>query len=62
MAGDDEVTATLEYGPIEFSDTGEYLGYMPLSVHGEAAVNHDHLLKQAATALDLRFEQWKVLK
>lgn len=55
------VTATVEYGPIEYDAHGNYAGYMPITADGLpcSGFTHDETLARAATALRARFGDWK---
>ena len=59
---DSTLTATIEYGPLELdAASGEYGGYTPATLDGEAAVaglTHDETLRIARQALDERFARW----
>ena len=57
---DSVVSATLEYGPVEVSAGGDYVGYTPvdLELRPVAREGHDETLAAARDALDLRFERW----
>ena len=55
-----QVTATIEYGPVEFSAAGEYCGYTPIDTHCApvAAASHHETLAEAATGIRERFASW----
>ena len=53
-----DFTATVEYGPVELSDAGEYVGYTPVdaALQPVARRPHDETLRASADALRARFE------
>ena len=55
-----DFTATVEYGPVELSDAGEYVGYTPVdaALQPVARRPHDETLRVSAVALKARFEAW----
>lgn len=55
-----DFTATVEYGPVELSDAGEYVGYTPVdaALQPVARRPHDETLRVSADALKARFEAW----
>ena len=64
-ARDATLTATIEYGPVEVDDEGEYCGYTPVDAQlapvargGGATVPFEATLADARAALDTRFERW----
>jgi hypothetical protein len=65
-ARDATLTATIEYGPVEVDDEGEYCGYTPVdaqlapvaSAGHDATASFEATLVEARGALDERFERW----
>ena len=54
------ITATVEYGPIEVAEDGEYVGYTPASMELKPVAGADFCttLETARHALERRFELW----
>jgi sugar phosphate isomerase/epimerase len=54
------ITATVEYGPTEVAEDGEYVGYTPtnLDLKPVAGVEFSTTLEGARHALERRFESW----
>ena len=57
---DATLTATIEYGPVELSDAGEYCGYTPVDVdlRPVAGVPHEETLLRARDGVEERFRAW----
>ena len=59
---DATLSATLEYGPVEFAGPGheEYAGYTPVGLKAEpvSGLSHEALLLTSRAALDDRFAAW----
>ena len=54
------VTATVEYGPVEYDERGDYAGYTPIDGAGEpvAGCTLDRTLAVASAELRERFDVW----